>query len=133
MRDESPEAVARRAADAQRKREERARKKLEAETQATQEKLAQAETVEQFWAASITKADPQQVAAWRVRQEEIFDTLYWMRQEVDGTYSVSPDDTECFVGIEEGDEDINRQLRDYGEAGITPFFILGEFLARPEV
>jgi hypothetical protein len=133
MRDESPEAAARRAADAKRKRDERARKKLEDAAKATKDTLAQAETLEEFWAASLTTADAQKLAEWRARQEEIFDTLYWMRQVMDGTYNVSPTDTECYVGIEEGDEDIKRQLRDYGEAGITPVLLLVKFWADPEL
>jgi hypothetical protein len=117
------QAAARKAADAQRKRDERARKKTEAATQATQDQLAQAETLEQFWAASITKADPQKLAEWKARQEEIFDTLYWMKQVMDGTYDVTPDDTEYYVGIEEGDEDIKRMLRD-GQAFATAVLLL---------
>jgi hypothetical protein len=114
----------RRAKDAERKRNDRARKKQEDAAKATETILAQARTLEEFWAASLTTADSQKLAEWRVRQEQIFDTLYWMRQVMDGTYNVSPDDTECYVGIEEGDEDIKRMLREYGETFATAVVLL---------
>src|SRR5216683_4489323 len=125
MKEETAEqAAARKAADAKRKRDERARKKLEDAAKATETTLAQAETVEDFWAASLTTVNPAKLAEWKARQEEIFDTLHWMREVMDGTYNVSPDDIECYVSLEEGDEDIKRMLREYGETFATAVLLL---------
>jgi hypothetical protein len=78
MRDESPEAVARRAADAQRKREERARKKLEAETQATQEELNAAKSFPEYWAAQRANLSEAQRAEYQQREEDVLDIQYFM-------------------------------------------------------
>jgi hypothetical protein len=126
------EQAAFREKDRQRKREERARKKLEDAAAATQAEQAQADTLQEFWAASITTADQKKLTGWKERQEEVFDTLHWMNQVMDGTYNVDPSETEYYVGIEEGDEDIERMVRDYGEvAAIT--LLLGKFWQNPEL
>src|SRR5713226_3456674 len=106
-------------ADAERKRKSRAAEKLAKETAASADELKAVDSIQDFWAVSIKSADPVKLAEWKARQEEIFDTLHWMRQVMDGTYNVSPEDTECYVGIEEGDEDIKRMLREYGETFVT--------------
>jgi hypothetical protein len=104
----------RRAKDAKRKRDERARKKSP----------TKADSLKQFRAASLATANPQKLAEWRARQEEILDTLHWMRQVIGGTYNVNPADTECYVSIEEGDEDIKQMLREYGEVSATAVLLL---------
>jgi hypothetical protein len=134
MRDDSPEAVARRAADAERKRKSRAAEKLAKETAASADELKAVETIHDFWAVSRKSLDAGKFTEWKeVRQEEILGTVHWMNAVMDGTYNVSPDDTECYVGVEEGDEDIKRMLREYGEAGITPVLLLGKFWTDPEL
>jgi hypothetical protein len=81
---ETPEqAEARRAADAQRKREERARKKLEAETQATQEQLNAAKSFPEYWAAHRANLTAEQRAEYDQREEYILDVEFLMKRYLD--------------------------------------------------
>jgi hypothetical protein len=126
MKTETPEqAAARKAADAKRKRDERARKKTEAATQATQDQLARAETLEQFWAASITKADPAQLAEWRARQEYVEAVLGDIRTVLEGR---TPD----FEFIEDVDEEVRADIKEHGIAGVTAPLLIGRFWKEPE-
>jgi hypothetical protein len=83
MRDDSPEAVAHRAADAQRKREERARKKLEAETQATQGELNGAKSFPEYWAAKRPNLTPEQRAGYEARENYVSDVALLMKRYLD--------------------------------------------------
>ena len=48
------------------------------------------------------------------RQEAVFDTLFWMKQNTDGTYDVSPDDAECYVSLKEGVADLEADIAKFG-------------------
>jgi len=124
---ESPEqANARRAKDAARKRVERDHARVEKE-------MAEVEDIQSYWAKSRALADPAQMQPRLVRQEEIFDTMHWMEAVMSGTYDVDPSETEYYVGIEEGDEDIKRQLREFGMVHATPILLIGKFWQEPEL
>jgi hypothetical protein len=116
-------AKERREAARQRKRDQRARDKAEKETQAA---MSQAETIKDFWNESLKTADPAKLAEWEERQERVLDTLHWMESWVNGTYNVSPDDTLCYVGLEEGIADLEADVAKHGltiiEVTLIPFW-----------
>ncbi len=121
------------AKEAKRKRDARARKKVEQATAASRDELNSAETIQEFWAASVKTADPQKLAAWRERQERVLDTLYFLDANLNGTYDVSPDDTACYVSVEEGHEDLRRDIAEHGICAVTVIGLLGKFWQQPEL
>jgi hypothetical protein len=89
--------------------------------------MSEAEDIQQFWAESLKLADAQKLAEWRERQECVLDTMHWMESWMSGTYNVSPSETEYYVGIEEGDEDLRRDIAEHGVCGATPVLLVGKF------
>jgi hypothetical protein len=127
MKDETPEqAAARRAADAQRKRAERARKKLEAETQATQEGLNAVETIQDFWAISLRGLDVAKLAGWKLRQEYVEALLGDIRTVLERR---APDDQ----FIDDVDEELRADIKEHGVAGVTVPLLIGPFWKNPEL
>jgi hypothetical protein len=95
--------------------------------------MSEAEDIQQFWAESLKLADAQKLAEWRERQECVLDTMHWMESWMSGTYNVSPSETEYYVGIEEGDEDLRRDIAEHGECGATPILWVGKFWQDPNL
>src|SRR5580704_1058754 len=120
MRDESPEAVARRAADAQRKREERARAKEAKATAASQEELHAVETIQDFWSLSLRGVDPEKLAAWQARQKYVEALLGDVRMVLEGR---QPDEE----FIEDVDQELRDDIKEYGIAGVTVPMLIGKF------
>jgi hypothetical protein len=116
--------------DKLRKREERARDKQQAEVH---DAMSKAETLQDFWAESLKTADLPKIAAWRERQERVLDTLHFLDENLNGTYDVSQDDTECYVSIEEGDEDLRQDIAEHGICAVTVIGLLGKFWQQPEL
>src|SRR6266852_2463162 len=125
MRDESPEAVARRAVDAERKRRERAAKKEAQAAAASTDELNATEMVQEFWAASITKADPVKLAELKARQEYVVAILGDVRTVLEGH---SPD----AEFIEDVDEEIRNDIKEHGVAGVTVPLLIGKYWQEPE-
>src|SRR5258708_1694025 len=116
--------------DKLRKREERARDKQQAEVH---DAMWKAETLQDFWAESLKTADPAKLAAWRERQERVLDTLHFLDENLNGTYDVSPNDAECYVSIEEGDEDLKKDIAEHGICAVTVIGLLGKFWQQPKL
>jgi hypothetical protein len=114
----------RKAKDAERKREERKKAREDKQRVTAEKKAGEATSFPEYWEQQRTKLTQAQRDEYEARQEKIFDMLYWMQQVMDGTYNVSPTDAEYFVGIEEGDDDIKRMVREYGEAFATAVLLL---------
>src|SRR5260370_25194353 len=86
MKDQSPEAVARRAADAQRKRDERARKKEVQAAAASQEELNAAKSFPEYWAAQRVNLTEAQRAGFEQREDYVLDLQHIMRLYLEGQY-----------------------------------------------
>lgn len=106
--------------DAERKRNERKAKK-EAKSKAKLEKELRQQgkvpfvSTRDWWTqnrATLTEAQRQELAA---RQEATLDTLYWAEAWIKGTYDVSPDDDECYVGLELGAEMLQEDVAKFGK------------------
>jgi hypothetical protein len=56
----------------------------------------------QFWEAQRKKLSADELTKLLERESAVIDTMHWMESWVNGTYNVSPEDTLCYVGLEEG-------------------------------
>jgi len=112
---------------------------IEAEQRYKEKKLRErkertgADTFEEFWAASLKGGNQKQIAAWKARQERVFDLMWYIEHNVSGDYNnpasphyCDPNDTECFVGVEEGNQDLREDLAQYGQCS-RAILSLGRF------
>jgi len=133
IRGNAPQQVETANEASQRREKERLRGQQRRADAKVLDSMSGAETIQQFWAESLKLADAQKLAEWRERQECVFDTLHWMESWMDGTYNIHPSETEYYVGIEEGDEDLRRDIAEFGECGVTPILWIGPFWQDPDL
>lgn len=93
--------------DAARKREDRKRERIEKEADKSQ-------TLDAFWKAQRSLVSPSTLAPLFARQERVLDSLHWLKQQLDGTYDVDPNDAECYVGFEEGAKELIEDYEAHG-------------------
>ncbi|SRR5229473_3458961 len=121
MKNESPEqAAAHRAADAQRKRDERARKKETQAAAASQEELNAAKSFPEYWERNRANLTDAQRAEYDQRESDVLDLEFAMRKNIDGTY----DDTtapENVVPLEAIIEEVKEEVT---TNGVTEAIIL---------
>jgi len=98
--------------------EQRYREKKAAEKKAHK----QADSFQEFWAASLKGGNAGKIAAWKTRQERVFDLMWYIEKHVNGTYDASPErdatlpeDKQEYVKVEDGDKDLREDLAEYGE------------------
>jgi hypothetical protein len=85
MRDETPEqAAARRAIDAQRKRDERARDKEQKQLAAAAQKASEATSFPEYWETQRKSLTPELRSQYEQREEEVLDIEHYMRFFLDG-------------------------------------------------
>ncbi len=99
-----------------------AEKKYYEKKQAEKKAAKEADSFQEFWAASLKGGNQQKIAAWKVRQERVFDLMWYIEEHLNGNYTnpaspryCDPNDSECFVGVEEGDQDLREDLAQYGQ------------------
>jgi hypothetical protein len=133
------EAKLRKEADAARKRKERQTAKEAKLAAALKEEMDVAETVEQFWSISVTTVEPEKLAAWKARQERVFDLMWYIDQHVKGTYDASresdallPEDKHEFVSVEEGDRDLKADIALHGQCLVHSVLRIGSFWKKPD-
>lgn len=93
--------------DAARKREDRKRERIEKEADKSQ-------TLDAFWKAQQSLVSPSTLAPLLARQERVLDSLHWLKQQLDGTYDVDPNDAECYVSFEEGAAGLIEDFKTFG-------------------
>jgi hypothetical protein len=103
--------------DAARQREKRKRVNNEKQVEAAK---ADSQTLEQFWKAQRALVSPKTLAPHLERQSRVFDQLWWIERQMDGSYNdptsrhyVDPTD-ENFVGFEEGAADAFDDVEEHG-------------------
>jgi hypothetical protein len=119
----------RREVDAERQRNKRKRIAEEKEAKAASDA---SQTCEQFWQAQRNLVSRETLAPLLARQEIVFDTLHWMKAQIDGTYDVDPNDSTVFVGLAEGIADLEADVREHGTC-LMEITLLGEFWKSPEL
>lgn len=75
--------------------------------------VSQGMTREKFWETNLANVSVRQVNEWRARQETVLDTLAWMDRVENGTETVENCGSN-FVDLEEGVEDLLRDVKDFG-------------------
>lgn len=90
----------------------RAKSSIAEAAKATQEEINAIDTIEGFWAASLSGVNPEKLAGWTARQNYVEALLRDANMVLDGK---QPD--EEFV--EDVDEEIQDDIREHGIAGIT--------------
>jgi len=115
--------------------EQRYKQKKDAERKAK----SRATTIEQFWAASLKFGNAEKIAAWKVRQERVFDLMWYIEQHVKGTYDASPErdatlpeDEAEFVSVEHGDADLREDLAAHGQCSRNTILRAGKFWRNSE-
>lgn len=48
------------------------------------------------------------------RQERVLDQIHWLKAQIDGTYNVTPDETDYFVNFADGMLDVQDDVNQYG-------------------
>jgi hypothetical protein len=86
MRDESPEAVARRAADAERKRQFRKKEKEEKSRVAAEKKASEATSFPEYWEQQRATLTVEERNQFEARENDVLDLEYCIQQFLDGTY-----------------------------------------------
>jgi hypothetical protein len=117
--------------DAARKRRERAEGATAKRAAALQEEINAAEDIKAFWAINIKAADPEKLAAWREQAERVLDQLWFISQHVKGLYNVSEEDTDFYVSVEEGDQDLKAFIAKHGKFEPEAIFRQGQFWMNP--
>src|SRR5258707_2106985 len=112
MRDASPEAVARRAADAERKRNERAAKKESQAAAASQEELNAAKSFPEYWERNRANLTPERRAQYEQREESILDLQHCMRLYVEDRYQFELEDTH--VTLDEVKQAVVEEIAAHG-------------------
>lgn len=116
-------AAERREAARLRKAAQRTRDRAARETKAA---MSQAEDIQAFWAESLKLADPEKLAEWQAREEQVVAQLGAMRDCLEGR---------AFDGqfIDDVDRDTKDMLREFGEVAATPVLLCGKFWQQPEL
>lgn len=120
------EAIIRKAADAKRKRDERAAAKVAKANAATTMEIAAVETLQDFWAVSLKGLDEKKLAEWSMREEYVLNLISDIKTVMEGR---SPDDEFEADVIDEIKDDVKQ----YGIAGITVPALIGNFWRNPEL
>jgi hypothetical protein len=90
------------------------------------ESMAQAETIQEFWAECRKLADPQKLVEWQTRQEYVEALLGDLYTVLEGR----PPDREF---IQDVDDELKSDIAEFGEAGITPILLIGKFWQNPDL
>jgi hypothetical protein len=100
-------------------------------------KLARAEkevegidSYEALWEHNRKLLSATELEALLRQQETVFDQVHWVNSHLDGTYDVSPDDAECYVGLEEGAADVLAFVKDRGVTTME-VVLLGAYWQQP--
>jgi hypothetical protein len=112
IKDMTPEEAAQQREDWRiRKENQREREAYEREEQI---KANTFDNPHDYWEAQRRTLPAEKLAALLERQEAVFDQMYWMESWVNGTYNASPEDTLCYVGLEEGIADLEGDVAQHG-------------------
>jgi hypothetical protein len=116
-------------ADAKRQRDKHRKRKKRDEQRAALEagKIAakeQATPIEEWWMKNRALLDEVTRARYVQLHEATLDQMCWLDAQIRGTYSVSPDEVDFFVSLEEGTRDLNEFIKQHGlvysyDAGVT--------------
>ena len=105
----SPEQLARKR-DRERKRKQRAGQK-DAKA-ATQQRAAESSmSIQEWWDSNRSKLTEAENAELLERHERVLDELYWMEQQISGTYDPLPEE---YVSVEEGRADLEADIKKHG-------------------
>lgn len=107
-----------RAKDAERKRAERARAKIRAET-------AKSESIEAFWQESRKSLDPDKLVEYQARHDYVEALLGDIRTVLENQQP----DTEFIADVE---NEIREDIAQFGVAHVTVPLLIGEFWKNPE-
>lgn len=105
--------------DRERKKAERAEKKA-AKLKAKLDKELRAEgkipflPARQYWEEQRAKLSQAQRDELAAREQQVFDMEHWAAEWLAGTYSVSPDETDFYVSLDEGSDIIKDDRARYG-------------------
>lgn len=114
LRGGSPQTVETAEEAAARREKDAARKRLERRAAAAEKAVADIESYEQLWQHNRKQLPETELNALLEKQERVWDQLHWTNAVMNGTYDVSPDDTECFVSVEEGAADLFEFVKTHG-------------------
>lgn len=106
--------------------EDAARKRVSRAAEKAQEAIEVLETIQDFWAVSLPSANPKKLAEWQARQEYVEALLGDIRTVLEGR---SPDEE----FITDVDDEVRADIKEFGEAGITPILLIGKFWQNPEL
>jgi hypothetical protein len=113
VKDETPEqAAARRAADAERKRRERAAKKETKAKEATEKELAEAASFPEYWERQRANLTAEQQAKYQEREESGLDVQHYMRLYVEDRYQFESEDTH--VTLDEVKQAVAEEIAAHG-------------------
>jgi len=128
------QAKLRREADAARKRKSRKEGKTAKRAAALQAEINAAKTAEEFWAINLKAANPEKLAGWRERQEQVFDQLWFIFQHVKNNYDASPEsdatlpeDKQEYLSVEEGDAALKSDIAAHGKVDTNAIIRLGKY------
>jgi hypothetical protein len=105
----TPAGDCKKCADAARKRKQREKEKQEKK----KEKESQLPLAE-WQEANRKELSKDQNAELAQRHEEVLDQIHWLKAWINDTYNVDPSETDFYVGLEEGIEDMERDVKQYG-------------------
>src|SRR5258708_8574276 len=111
-REKAEQADARRAADAKRKRDERARKKEAQVAAASQEELNAAKSFPEYWERNHANLTPELRAQYEQREERILDLQHCMRLYVEDRYQFESEDTH--VTLDEVKQAVVEEIAAHG-------------------
>jgi hypothetical protein len=90
------------------------------------ESMSQAETIQEFWMESRKLADSTLLSKWQTRQDYVEALLGDLYTVLDGR---SPDRE----FIQDVDDELKSDLAEFGEAGVTPILLIGNFWKEPDL
>lgn len=115
--------------DSARKRKERAAAAEAKNAKALKAETEEVTSIKEFWALNIQAADPTKLAAWREQQEKVFDQIWYVEQNVQGTYYDSSDPD--YVDPEQGDEILKEFIAEFGKFDGSAILQSGKFWLNP--
>jgi hypothetical protein len=68
-------------------------------------------TIQEWWNFNRSKLTDAENAELLERQERVLDQLYWMEQQISGTYDPLPEE---YVSVEEGRADLEADIKKHG-------------------
>lgn len=80
-------------------------------------------TRDEFWATNRRKLKQTQLTALEERQEQVFDTLHWMDAWLEDRYDVKPEETNYYLGLEEGTADLMADVKAQGTCNVQTILI----------